>query len=87
MNFDSTLVDVVGADGDRPDRFALNIKGCSQVGGNVHREDRAAIVRGEPVDFVRPQARIEGVLLENREDFPGCLLLVRRKFAPTAPKG
>ena len=83
---DSTLVDVVGADGNRPDCLALDIKGRSQVGGHVHRVDRAAIVRGEPVDLMGPQARIKGVLLEDRKDFSSRLLLVRRKLAPNFAK-
>jgi hypothetical protein len=66
VNFESTLVDVVRADGNRPDDFALDIKGRSQVGGNVHHVVRLAIMRGEPVDFMRSQAWIERGLFEVR---------------------
>lgn len=34
-------------------------------------------IHSPDIHYVRPQARIEGVLLENRKDFPRRLLLVR----------
>src|SRR4051794_15323603 len=61
----SNFVNSVRANGDRPDGLALHVKGRSQVGGDVHRIDRAAIMRGQPVNFVCPQALIEWVLFED----------------------
>ncbi len=51
--------------GNCPDSFAFNEECRSQITGDVHRVNCAAELSGKPVDFVRPQTRIEGICFEN----------------------
>src|SRR5436189_1716343 len=82
----STFVDFVRANRDAPDCFAFQVKGRSEIRRNVHRVNGAAILSGEPMDFVGAQAWIKRVLFENLKRLPGGLLLVFRELAPTAPE-
>jgi hypothetical protein len=63
------------ANGHGPDGFALNVECRPQIARDVQRVDGAAILRGEPVNLVRPQARIERVGFENRKRLPRRSLL------------
>jgi hypothetical protein len=90
MEFSDTLlaqVNVVCANRHRADYFTFDIASHPLAGRDIRRVNVPTVVSRKPVDFVRPQAWIEGIGLENTEGLPRGLLLFLGQSAPTSPKG
>ena len=65
--FASTFVNIMCADVHRHDQIAFDVKNRAQIAFNIHGVDGLPILGGKAVNFVRTQARVKRVLLE---DFP-----------------
>jgi hypothetical protein len=70
----------VSADVHTPDGVSLNVERSSKISLDNNGVNCLAVSRGEFVDLVWTQPRIERVLFENLESSSGGPLLFRRQF-------
>ena len=82
----SASVDAVIADIHAPNDISLQIKNRSKIGRYFDRINRFTVNRRKPVDLMRSQPRVEGILFENLECRKSQALFLRRQFGQRASK-
>ena len=75
-----TAIDLMISYIHAPYDVAFDIKRGSQIASNLHSMNRFAVDGRELVNLVRPEARIEGILLENLKCSCRQSLLLRSQF-------
>jgi len=81
-----TLVNRMGANIHRYDQVLIQVEDRAEIALDVHRLNRATVLRREPMDFMRTQSGVEGIRLENCPRPARGLLLSRGQGVEFFPK-